>query len=66
VHAADRALLYVVGGISLGDERLQPVRFELLLAERASKEAARILLAIEIDNDGALELGFREDHKSTP
>ena len=62
MHAADGALSDVVGDISLGDERLQPVRFEFLLAERASKKAARILLAIEIDDKGAFQLGFRENH----
>ena len=48
--------------IFASDEGLQPVRFEFVLAECANKEAAHILLLIEIDDEGAFELGFSEDH----
>src|SRR5262249_54410042 len=63
VHAAERAALAVVGKVRLGDQRLQALRLELVLAEGAGKEAPRILATLELDHERALELRLLEDHE---
>jgi hypothetical protein len=64
VHAANRTLLAIVRDIGLGDERLQPVCLEFMLAESAGKEAPRIFPSLQVNDKSALELGFRENHRS--
>ena len=62
MHAAQRPLLVVEGHVGLRDHRLQPVVLELVLAEGAGEEPARILAALDVDDERALQLGFRENH----
>ena len=62
VHAPQRSLGLVESNVGLRDDRLQSVIGELLLAERAREETAIVLAALDVDDEGALELGFGEDH----
>jgi hypothetical protein len=62
VHAAQRAPVFVERDVGLRDQRFQPVVGELPLAERAGEEAAVVLATLDVDDEGALELGFGEDH----
>ncbi len=52
----------VEGHVRLRDHRLEPVLLELVLAERPREEAAVVLAALEVDDEGARELGLGEDH----
>ena len=61
MHASDRAFAAIVGDVTLGDDRLQAVGLEFVLAECPGEIAARVLLAVEIDDKRTLELGLRED-----
>jgi hypothetical protein len=62
MHAAQCAYFMVEGDIGLGNERLQPVSLKLVLAKGACEKPAAVLSAFEINDVGAFELGFREDH----
>ncbi len=62
VHAAHGALVTVVADIGLYDHRVASVRDELLLAEGARKEPTGIIVTVQFDNEGALQLGFNEQH----
>src|SRR5262245_55854542 len=42
VHSADRTCFPIVRNVGLSNNCLQPMCFELFLAERSSKEASRI------------------------
>ena len=53
VHAAQRARDVVEGDVRLRDHGLQAVVGELVLAERAREEAARVLAPLEVDHEGA-------------
>ncbi len=66
VHPAQRALAPVEREVRLGDDGLQPVLVELVLAERAGEEAAVVLSALEVDDERSRELGLLEDHCTTP
>ena len=52
----------VEGDVGLGDQRLQAVLGELVLAEGAREEAAVVLPALDVDDEGALQLRLGEDH----
>ena len=54
VHAPQRSLGLVESDVGLRDDRLQSVIGKLLLAERASEEAAIVLATFDVDDEGAL------------
>ncbi len=62
MHPAQGAFLLVEGNVGLRDDRLQPMVLELPLAERSRKKSAAVLTALDVDREGALELGFGENH----
>src|SRR4051812_41277297 len=62
VHPPHRSLALVEGDVRLRDHRLEAVIGELALAERAGEEAAVVLAALDVDDEGAPEPGFGEDH----
>ena len=45
--------LLVEGDVGLGNDRLQPVRLELMLTEGAREEPARIFPALNVDHERA-------------
>jgi hypothetical protein len=55
-----------VGHVLLRDDALEAVRLELVLAERAGEEPARVLAPLEIDDERAFQLGLGEDHDVPP
>jgi hypothetical protein len=62
VHPTNRPLAAIEPDIGLGDDGLETVRSELVLAERAGEESAGVLPPLEIDDESPFELGFRKDH----
>ena len=62
MHPPKRAFLQVRSDIGLGDDGLQPVLTELILAEGACEEASLVVPAFEVDDEGAFELGLGEYH----
>ena len=58
VHPAQRALLVIEGDVGLCDHRLQPVLLELVLTEGAGEKPARILAALDVDDERAFQLWF--------
>src|SRR6185312_3653968 len=62
VHAAQRSLLVIEGNVGLRDHRLQTVLLELMLAEGAGEKPARILSALDVDDERAFQFCFRENH----
>jgi hypothetical protein len=52
--------------VGLRDDRLKSQRFEFLLAERASEKTPRILPALQIDDEGASQLGLSENQQTPP
>src|SRR5882762_1532712 len=65
VHPAQRALPLVVGDVRLRDHRLEAVLGELVLAKGAREEAAVVVPPLQIEDEGALQLGLGEDHDSS-
>jgi hypothetical protein len=53
----------VVGHVRLGDQRLEAVVGELVLAEGAGEEATLVLASLHVEDEGTLELGLGEDHR---
>src|SRR4051812_4648602 len=64
VHSPDGSAAVVEGDVRLRDDRLQPALLELLLAEDAGEEAAAVFPALDVDEESALQPGFREDHST--
>ena len=62
MHAAQRARRNVEGDVRLGDYGLEPLIGELVLTERAREVAARILTALQVDDEGARQRRLGEDH----
>jgi hypothetical protein len=62
MHATEGALEAIERDVDLRNDRIQAVRFELLLAESAREEPAVIFLGLEIDHEGAFQRGFRKNH----
>ena len=56
----------IEGDVGLGDDRLQAMVGQLVLAESSGEIAARVLPALQVDEKGARELGFGEDHVPPP
>jgi hypothetical protein len=52
----------IEGKTPLGDSRIKAVGLELTSAERARKKATCVAMRFEIDEEGALERSFGEDH----
>ena len=67
VHPAQRALARLLNArFAWAITGSQAVLLELVLAERPREEAAVVLPALEVDDEGAGELGFGEDHRVSP
>jgi hypothetical protein len=66
VHAAQRALEAVMGYVALSDDGLEPVCFELILAECTSEEAASVLSFFEVDNERPTQWCLGKDHTIPP
>ena len=49
-------LRLVERNVGLRDDRLQTVRGEFLLAERAREETAAVFAALDVDDEGAFKL----------
>src|SRR4029453_4703333 len=64
MHAPHRAFFLAEDNVGLRDDRLQAVIGELALTEGPGEEPTTILAAIQIDEEGALQSAFREDHRS--
>jgi hypothetical protein len=62
MHSPDRAFPDVERKVGLSDHRLEAVLLEFVLAERAGKEAARILSPFKIDDERASELSLGKNH----
>jgi hypothetical protein len=52
VQAAQRAPAPVEGHVALDDTRIESALLEFAAAERAGKEAALVLIGLDIDNEG--------------
>src|SRR5258708_9366105 len=65
VHPPHRPLRLVEGDVALRDHRVETVLGELLLTERAREKPAVIMAPLEIEDEGALQFRFREDHALT-
>ena len=66
VHPAHRARARVERDVRLGDDGVEPVVGELVLAERAGEESAVVLSRLDVDDERALQLGLGEDHPAAP
>ncbi|MDT4870009.1 hypothetical protein FQZ97_1050670 [compost metagenome] len=64
VHAAQCALVFAQGHIGLHHLAHQPMPLELVLAERPGEEAAGITALLQINDVGACQFGFGEDHQT--
>jgi hypothetical protein len=62
MHAAQRSLRDVMGDIGLRDHRLEPMGRKLVLTEAAGEETPYIFPPIEVDDEGALQLGLSKNH----
>src|ERR1700682_1176855 len=62
VHPPHGPLAFVEGDVALRDHRLETVLGELLLTEGAREEPPVVVAPLEIEDEGAFELRFREDH----
>ena len=54
--------LQIEGEVRLGDDRLESVRLEFVLAKGAREEAPGVFPALEVDDECAPQLGFGKDH----
>jgi hypothetical protein len=66
VHAAQSSFLKIGCKVGLGNDGLQPMGLEFILTKGASKKAARVFPALQIDNKGTLQLGLGKNHNPTP
>src|SRR5689334_2642416 len=62
MHSPDGPFALGVGQARLGYFTPQPLFGEFLLAKRAREEAARIVPAIQIDNESTVEFGLLKNH----
>ena len=56
--------LHVEGDVGLGDDGVEAVILELVLAERTREEAAVVLNSLEVDDKGPKQCRFRKQHRS--
>ena len=62
MHAAQGALFSIRGDAGLGNDRLHAALFELPLAKAAGKETSFVVASLQLDDEGAFELGLGENH----
>jgi hypothetical protein len=63
MHPAHRSAPEVRRDVCLSYKRLQAMRREFSLTEGAREKSARVLAAIEIENERAFQMGFLEQHE---
>ena len=63
MHPAQGAFLGVVGDVRLRDHRVEAVLLELVLREGTGEEAPLVLQSLELDHEGAGQIGLLEDHR---
>jgi hypothetical protein len=62
MHPAQGAFFLVEGDVCLCDERFEAVVCEFLLAESPREESPVVFPPFDVENEGAFELCFPEDH----
>ena len=62
MHSAYGALFPILGDAGLGNERVHAALLEFLPAKAAGKETSFVVASLQLDDEGAFELGLGENH----
>src|SRR5262249_3964624 len=61
MHTADTSFLASRCHVDLGNECLQPMSLELILAKSSCKKSSPVLPALQLDNEGSFQFGLGEN-----